>query len=214
MRTRINTPATGAAPWLLVTIALGGCATQQQTASLECGVGAAVVGYAACKLMGHSDAHCAAFAAAGGGIGAVACYSYADKLDKRRKELAGHEQDLNAQLKYVRGLNEDAQQFNTELAQRVDAATQRVAALSAKTGQQRATTERLTKERKQLDDEINAASQQIALQKDALTEVKGFQKKRTTASSALDSEIAKQERLLADAQRQLAALTQLRERVA
>lgn len=202
-----------AAPCLLATFVLIGCATKQQTSSLECGAGGAAAGYLLCKAMGKSDADCARFAVVTGAIGGVACYSYANRLENRRKELAGREQDLNAQLRYVRGLNEDGAQLNAELRQRVDAATQRVADLSAKTGSQRASADRIAKERKQLDDEISAANKQVSLQSGALTEAKGFQAKRTTASADLDSEIAKQGRLLADAQRQLVALSQLRERV-
>lgn len=199
--------------WLPACLALAGCATQQQQSSLECGVGGAAVGYLACKAFGGKDSDCARLAVVGGVVGGAVCYSYAGRLEKRKKELAGREQDLNAQLQYVRGLNEDGQQLNAELRQRVEAATQRVAQLSAKTGQQRASADQIAKERKQLDEEYNAANKQVALQSGALAEAKGFQTKRASASPDLDSEIAKQERLLADAQRQLAALSQLRERV-
>ena len=201
------------APWLIVALALAGCATKQQTSSLECGVGTAAAAYVACKLLGNSDANCARFAVVGGGIGAAVCYSYAGRLEKRRQELAGREEDLNARLKYVRGLNDDGQQLNAELRERVNAATQRVADLSAQTGRQKASAAQIAKERQQLDDEVKAANKQVALQSDALTEVKSYQARRTSASPDLDSEIAKQDRLLADAQRQVAALASLRERV-
>lgn len=196
-------------PALVIVLALAGCATQQQTSSLECGVGAAVVVGGLCKALGGSDQNCTAMAALGGGIGGAACYSYAGRLEKRRQQLAGREQDLDARLAYVRGLNEDGQQLNTELQARVDAASKRFASLTTQTGRLKVSTDQLAKERKQLDDEIKAANQQVALQGNALTEAKAFQAKRT--SPDLDSEIAKQERLLADARRHVAAMASMRQ---
>ena len=188
-----------------------GCATQEQTASLECGAGAAAAGYLLCKAMGKSDRDCAAFAVVGGGVGAGVCYSYASNLEKRRKQLAGRENDLDAQLQYVRGLNEDGQRLNDELRQRVNVATQRAHELQAQAN--RASASQVAQERQRLDSEVKAAKQQVELQKNALQEVKTFQAKRRTPSADLDAEIAKQDRLLADAQRQVAALASLQERV-
>lgn len=211
MSQRSTTPTHRAAPYLLAATVLAGCATPQQTSGLECGVGAAVGGYVVCKLLGHSDAHCAQFAVAAGGVGAAGCYTYANRLEKRRQELAGKEQNLDAQLRYVRGLNEDGQQLNKELRGRVNVAAKRVDELKVQTANKRLSAEQVAKERKQIDEEINAAGRQVALQGDALKEVKGYQAKRT--SPELDAEIAKQERLLAEARGQLAALSQLKERV-
>jgi hypothetical protein len=208
MNTRSNSALLLAAVSILV-----GCATTQQQAALECGAGGAAIGYLACKLTGRSDRDCAAIAAAGAVIGAAGCYTYQQRLEKRRKALAGREQDLTAQIQYVRGLNEDGQQLNAELRQRIDVSEKRLADLTALSRKQQATSETLANERKRLDDEVSAANKQVALQDGALTEAKGFQAKRATPSTELDAEIAKQERLLADAKRQVAALAQLRERV-
>lgn len=199
------------ARWLVVTFTLTGCATQQQTSSLECSVGAAAAAYIACKLLGNSDSSCAGFAAVGGGIGAAACYNYAGRLEQRRKALAGREQDLDAQLKYVRGLNEDGQQLNADLRERVNAASKRVADLSAQAARQKLSADQLAKERTRIDGEWQAANKNVDLQSSALAEVKTYQAKRT--SDDLDNEIAKQEKLLADARLQVAKLASLRERV-
>ena len=83
-------------------------------------------------------------------------------------------------------------------------------------GQVKASTaagEQLARERQRLDDELKAANQQVALQRDALTEVKSYRASRTAPSPDLDTEIAKQDRLLAEAQRHVDALASLRERV-
>lgn len=200
--------------WPLASCALvAGCATPEQTASLECGAGGAAVAYLACKALGNSDASCARFAVVGAGVGAVACYSYASRLEKRRQQLAGRENDLDARLQYVRGLNEDGQRLNAELRDRVTVATQNTAELSAKVRKNQLSAEQLAKERQRLDGEVKAANQQVALQRDALNEVKTYQVRRKSPSPDLDAEIGKQDRLLADAQRQVEVLASLRERV-
>ena len=187
-----------------------GCATQQQTAVAECAVGGAGLGLVLCKVFGKSDRECAAFVAVGTGLGAGGCHVYATALAERRKQLAGRENDLDAQLQYVRGLNDDVQRLNADLRGRVDAATQRSRELAAQVGRGGASA---TAERRRLDDEVKAANQQVELQKTAFQEVKTYQSQRAAASPALDAEIARQDRLLADAQRQVAALASLKERV-
>lgn len=190
-----------------------GCATQQQTSALECGAGAAGVSYLVCKAMGKSDSDCARIAVVGAGLGAAACYSYAGRLEKRKQQLAGRENDLDARLRYVRGLNEDGERLNQELRDRVAVAEKRSNELSGQVKASTAAGEQLARERQRLDDELKAANQQVALQRDALTEVKSYRASRTAPSPDLDTEIAKQDRLLAEAQRHVDALASLRERV-
>lgn len=187
-----------------------GCATQHQTAVTECAVGGAGLGLVLCKVFGKSDRECAAFIAVGGGLGAGGCHIYATALADRRKQLAGRENDLDAQLQYVRGLNEDVQRLNADLRARVDAATQRSRELAAQVGRGG---DSAATERRRLDDEVKAANQQVELQKSAFQEAKTYQSKRAAPSPALDAEIARQDRLLADAQRQVATLASLKERV-
>jgi DNA repair exonuclease SbcCD ATPase subunit len=194
-------------------VLMAGCATQQQTASLECGAGGAGIAFALCKAMGNSNSKCAELAAAGGAVGAVACYSYASRLAKRRQELAGRENDLDARLKYVRGLNEDGQRLNAELQEHVNVAAQHTADLQAQIGKNQVSAQQLASERQRLDGEVKAASQQVALQSDALKELKTYQAQRKSPSPELDAEIAKQERLLAQAKQEVDKLASYRERV-
>lgn len=194
---------------------VAGCATQQampeqKQAAVECGVGGVAIGYLACKLAGGSDAACLAVGAGVGAVGAVACYSYADNLKKRQQELAGRENDLNARIRYVKGLNEDGEKLNADLRQRVTAARQRVDDLTQQGARASA---QLAKERARIDDELKVARQDVALQKQALDEIKVYQRKRSTPSKELDAEIARQERLLADTQRQVDDLASVRQRV-
>jgi chromosome segregation ATPase len=192
---------------------MAGCATPQQTASLECGAGGAAIAYLACKAMGNSNAKCIAPAAVVAGVGAAVCYSYASRLEKRRHELAGREDDLDARIKYVRGLNEDGQRLNAELRERVKVVSQHTAELLAQVGRNQVSAEQLASERQRLDGEVKAASEQVALQRGALGEVKTYQSRRKTPAPDLDTEIEKQDRLLGDAQRQVETLASLRERV-
>jgi DNA-binding PucR family transcriptional regulator len=191
-----------------------GCATQQQTATVQCGVGGAAIGFLACRLLGNSAERCAAIAAVGAGVGAAACYSYAGNLEKRRKELAGRENDLDARLQYVRGLNEDAEKLNTELSERVALATRRSNELLAQVQAKRASAGELAKERAHLDDELKVANAQVALQRDAATEMKVYRAKRTAPSANLDAQIAQQDRLLAQTERHVETLASTRERIA
>ena len=207
---KVRFPLPALAGMCLLTV---GCATQQQTASLQCGAGGAAIGFTACMLMGHSAERCSVIAAAGAGIGAIACYSYAGQLDKRRQALAGREDDLNARLVYVRGLNDDAERLNGELSERVLAATKRSDELLAQVQAKRASAERLAAERTHLDEELKEANKQVALQRGAAVEMKAYQAKQSTPSKNLDEQIAKQDRLLVDTQRQLEALASVRERV-
>jgi exonuclease VII small subunit len=205
--TRLSIPRP--APVLVLALALAGCATRQQTSGLECGVTAGAAALVLCKLMGKSDRDCAGLGVVGAGLGAAACYSYAGRLEQRREQLAGHEHDLDARLAYVRGLNEDGAQLNRELQARVESASQRVAALAEQSRRQQVTAEQVARERRQLDGEIRAANQQVTLQQGALVEVKGLQKRGT--SPDLDREIARQDRLLAQAQQHLATMVSMRE---
>jgi hypothetical protein len=198
--------------WLAVAASLGlaACATNQQTAAAQCGLGGAAAAYAICKLTGGSDSHCAKVAAGVGVIGAAGCYVYADNLERRKRELAGHENDLTARLTYVRGLNDDAKLLNDDLGQRVAATTQKTDELVAQIQAKKIAADQVNKERQARDKQIEEANKQVAKGNEALAEVKAY---RTQAKPA-STEIAKQEVLLKDAQQRVAQLTAQRARLA
>jgi hypothetical protein len=189
---------------------LAACATQQQNASLQCGGGGLAAGYVLCKLAGGSDKSCMGVGIAAGTIGAAACYSYAGRLEKRRQELAGRENDLNARIRYAKGLNEDGEKLNAELRQRVTVASQRVDELNRQGARAAG---QLTTERTRLDDELKVARQQVSLQRQAFNEVKNYQSRRSTPSKDLDVELSRQEQLLARTQQQVDELASVRQRV-
>lgn len=201
--------------WLvaLSCFSLAACETQSQTASLQCGVGGAVVGYALCKALGRPDGECARAAAVIGVGGAAICYSYASNLERRRKELAGHENDLNRRIQYVRGLNQDTEQLNKDLSSRVAAVTQDTDTLVAQIQQRRVTQEQLAKARQARDSDVKQAELQVAKGREALTEVKTYRAQLKQPSADLDVAIAKQQQLYDDAEHQVQLLAAQRARV-
>ncbi len=211
---------------LVLLIMITGCSTVGGTrgssgmAALECGAIGAGLATAICLAAGGSAAACAGSAAGGGLLGAGVCYTYAEKYEKRRQELAGKENDLDARLKYARGLNEDSEKLNQELNTRVAQISKRTDTIVAQINQGTISQQELLKEREALLKAENAAKDQVALEKAALEDMKRFQAeqaRKTSADSAahaeLDAEIRKQERLLAETRRATSALASQRQRI-
>lgn len=197
----------------LVAAVTAGCATTTQTAGLECGLGGAGASYLACKLAGGTDAHCAEIGAAVGAGGALACSLYARHLEQRRKELAGKENDLDAQIRYVQGLNADTQQLNADLAQRVASVTQSTDKLVAEIQQQQISQTQIAQERKSRDDTLRTSQDEVNQGTQALQTARDLRAKDSHSSPALDAAIRQQEQLLAEAQRQVGLLAAQRDRV-
>lgn len=213
------------AAMLLLTI-ITGCSTVGGTrgssgmAALECGAVGAGLATAICLAAGGSAAACAGSAAGGGLLGAGVCYTYAEKYEKRRQELAGKENDLDARLKYVRGLNEDSEKLNQELNTRVAQISKRTDTIVAQINQGTISQQELVKEREALLKAENEARDQVALEKAALEDMKRFQAEQarkasvdSAAHAELDAEIRKQERLLAETRRATSALASQRQRI-
>lgn len=189
------------------------CSTPQQQSALECGGVAAALAFAACKLAHGDTAACAGIGVGGGAIIGAACYGLADRLSNRRNELAGRENDLDARLQYVRGVNKDAEQYNAELRKSVNDVT----ALTDKTVQQinqgTITSKQLASARQALDKQIADANTQLNAQKSALQDMKQFQARQAKPSAELDAEIQKEQAILAAAQRDTQALASQRQRI-
>lgn len=205
-----------------------GCGSPERNAALECGAGGAGGAYLLCKAFGGNDDTCTAMAAAGGGVGASVCYNYAGQLEKRRQALAGREDDLDAQLDYVRGLNQDAEQLNARLRERVADITRLTDDAVEKIGQGRMTQQQLQEQQDALDEEIAAGRQQLAQGRTALDELKRYRARleeqarqeqqagevqQAQRLQALDAELAKNEALLEEIERQTSALASQRQRV-
>lgn len=199
---------------------VGGTRGSSGMAALECGAVGAGVATAICLAAGGNAATCAGAAAGGGLLGAGACYTYAEKYQKRRQELAGKENDLDARLKYVRGLNEDAEKLNQELNARVTEVSKRTDMTVAQINQGTISSQELAKEREALLKEEKAAREQVELEKAALEDMKRFQAEQLRKAgedkvlhAELDAEIRKQERLLEETQRATTAFATQRQRI-
>ncbi len=192
---------------------LAACQTQTQTAALQCGAGGAAAAYLLCKATGHSDKDCLGAGLVVGAIGAGACYSYAAKLDKQRKELAGKEGDLDARIKYVHGLNEANLQLNADLTKRVADVTRSTDQVVAQIQQKKISADQLAKERQARDDELKAATAQATRSNEALAEVKAYRAQYKPKSPDFDASFAKQEQLNVETQQLVAQLAAQKTRV-
>ncbi|MBA4142883.1 MAG: hypothetical protein H0X43_07725 [Nitrosospira sp.] len=213
---------------LLISMVIAGCAAtgggpdRSGTAALECGVVGAGGGFLACKLLGGSDAMCAGIAAGAATVGGGVCYGFASNYEKRRKELAGKENDLDARLTYVQGLNEDSEKLNRELNARVDEISQHTDRTVEQIQQGTISSQQLAKERETLLKEETAAKEQVVVQEAALADMKRFQAEQLHKTSGvedkalhaeLDAEIQKQERLLEETKRTTTAFASQRQRI-
>jgi hypothetical protein len=189
------------------------CATPQQNAALECGAGGAVAAALLCKIAGGDTGKCAAIAAGVGVIGGAGCYAYSNKMAKREKELEGHENDLDARLKYVKDVNSDTAAYNDQLKKDVGTATQNTDQLVAQMRQKTVDQQKLADQRKALDTQIKLANDSVTLQRKQLSSMRSFQAQQTVKSQELASEIQRQQMLLAETERETNALAAQRQRI-
>jgi hypothetical protein len=189
------------------------CATQQQNASLECGAVGLGIGFLACKLAGGNDATCAAVGAGVGLGGGALCYKLSDNLDKQRKELAGHENDLDARLRYIKAVNTASAKYNDDLQKQVVAITQHtdivVQQIHDKTIDQKA----LDKERAKLDAAVKDANQSVAAQEDAVNYMRSLQAQHAFKEHEYTEELLRQQQLLAQTRVTAQAVAAQRQRV-
>jgi hypothetical protein len=196
---------------------LAGCATmnpETKSAGEGAAIGA-VGGFLVCTLAGGRSDTCAAVAAATGVAGAAIGYGLAKNIQNRRKQLEGQEDNLDARIRYARGVNEDSAAFNKQLKVRLDTVTKQVETKKVSQQQQE-------QERKQLDDELKKVSFQVAVMENALKELEQFKAQKAAKisneaerqkSEALDAEIAHLQRLVEEARSNTTAMASLRQSI-
>jgi hypothetical protein len=224
---------------LLAATMITGCATlggkrgNSKWAAVECAIVGAALATAVCLAAGAAGGMskgekgkvdgaeiCAAAVAGATLLAAGACYTFAQRYEKRRQELAGKENDLDARLKYVRGLNTDSENINRELNTRIKEISKRTDKTVAQIERGSISRKELAKEREALLEEEKAAREYVELEKAALEDMKRFQAgqiRKTDSDRALhaqlDAEIRKQERLLEETQRATSAFAAQRQRI-
>jgi hypothetical protein len=186
----------------------GGTPSKAGTAALECGAAGAATALLICQLAGGSAAACAAATAGTALVGAGACYGLASHYEQRRKDLAGKEQDVDALLAFAKTNNAEAEKTNQQLNAKLIEVSTRTDVIALQIQQGTITSSQLAKEKEALQKERQAANEQVEVQKVAMQDMKSLRSKlpsQATEDNAriaeLDAEIAKQERLLAEAQR-------------
>jgi len=193
------------------------CATQSQQTTTEgtaigCAGGAIVGGLLGWAISG--DATGAAIGAGAGGLaGCTGGYLYADNLNKRHQELAGKEQDLDAQIQFAKGVSNDTQQQNRMLATKISEFDQKVSALKAKTGKQKTISKELAAEKKKINEELKNARNGLAIAERDLNNSKAFRSTQSTPSPELDAEITRLENNLAELRKNSNALAALSQRI-
>lgn len=196
-----------------LTLLSAGCATQQQTAGLECGIGGAAGGYLVCKLAGGSDAACAGAAGAGGLLGGALCFSLSATLEKHRKELAGHENELDARLRYLKAVNADSTRYNEAMRNDIVKITQHTDTVVQRMQQKTIDQQTLAKERADLDVKLKHANDSLAAQQNAVSYMSSLQASHRLRNPKLAQELQLQLALLDQTKQQTAALASQRQRI-
>ena len=192
------------------------CATQDQRAKTETtaagvGIGAAI-GAAFGYLVGDREG--AAWGAAiGAALGGAAGYSYANKINDRREELIGKENDLDTRINVAHGINEETLKYNQKLEQNIEKLTAEIDNLDAKVKQQELAQRDLRAKQQDLDKVIKHTKENEAVLKKELDELKDFQTGQSQPSDELDMEIAKLEENLARLKNNTNQLASLRHRL-
>ncbi|HJY84136.1 MAG TPA: hypothetical protein VKK81_24005 [Candidatus Binatia bacterium] len=190
---------------------------QQEQAKLEgTGGGAAVgagVGALAGYLIGGSGTAALIGAGAGALIGGAAGYSYANKIVKRQKELTGRENDLDARIKFTRGVNQDTEEYNRKLEGEIKAEEQQIASLSAGVRDQQRTQQQREALGKQLTSKVDDANKQLSVAKAQLADIKTFRAQHPQPSQDLDAEISKLELTVSQLESKTNTLAAMRQRL-
>lgn len=204
----------------LMTIALiiflvTGCATEGDQAKTEGTAGGAAIGAAVGGILGRILGGDAKSTAIGAGIGAAlggaVGYSYADSIARRHQQLAGREDDLDAQIQFAMGVNQDTQEYNQRLEREITNLKPEMDNVVARIHRNDITQGQLEQERQKLDTKVTAADKQLTLAQRELNNLRSFQ--RTQTSNELDQQIADLGAKVATLERNTQALASQRQRI-
>jgi hypothetical protein len=217
MRRRIHRRC---APALAVLCAplVAGCETPTQQATAEgAGIGA-TIGYVGCRLLKGTESQCVLAAAAVGAGGAVIAHNYAKDAEARRAELRGHENDLNARLAYLQGVNRDSAKFNDQLRQELASQSAAIDQLGRQVAAGQAGDPQRSAARAKLQREVTDLNSQVATMDSQLADMKRFRagaggNPDQAGVARLDQQIAQLEHTLAESRSNTASLASLGQRI-
>jgi chromosome segregation ATPase len=144
---------------------------------------------------------------------ATACYTYASKIRKRREQLVGQEDQLDAQMRYLRDVNLDTEDLNAELNGRIEVVTARTDTAVDSLAQSEMTESELAQLREILDIEVSSAQRQLDAASRELQAAEQYRSRQLPPTAALDAEIARLQALLNETQRQTSELVAQRQRI-
>jgi DNA repair exonuclease SbcCD ATPase subunit len=201
----------------VVALFVTGCATREQQAQSEGAaigaVGGALLGAAIGGLVTQSARGAAIGAGVGLATGGAAGFVYANSIVKRQEELAGKENDLNARIKFARGLSEDTEKYNKQLKKDVAALTPEIDTLAEGIKQGQAQEGDLKAKKQELNEKVKIAEQDLAKADEQLQDLRNFKSRQAKASKELDTEIKKLEGSLAQLKSNTTALASLNQKI-
>lgn len=202
--------------FVIVLLFVSSCATQDEKARTQGTLGGGALGAGLGALIGAAAGGGRGAwigAAAGGLVGAAAGYAYADKVVQRRKELAGREDDLDARIKFARGVNQDTEEYNRHLEEEMKAEEQQIDRLAKQVTDQQKAQQKRNELKQGLAKKVEDSQKQLSLAEQQLADLKQFRAKQTQASGSLDAEISKLEITLSQLKTNTTALASLDQRI-
>lgn len=189
-------------------------ALQPTVSAMECGGGSVSAAIAACRAEGGHTGHCAIVAANAGLSGATACYTYAAQVKKRREQLVGQEDQLDAHIRYLQDVNQDTERLNTQLSSKITEVTARTDTAVDSLAKGEMTQTELEQLRAILDHEVSAARHELDTVSRELQAALQYRSRQPSDTAVkLDAEIARLQELLNQAQRDTGALALQRQRI-
>ena len=188
-------------------------ALQPTVSAFECGGGSVKAAIASCRADGGHYGHCAIVASRAGVSDATACYTYASKIRKRREQLVGQEDQLEAEMRYLRDVNLDTEDLNAELNGRIEEVTARTDTAVDSLAQSEMTESELAQLREILDIEVSSAQRQLDAASRELQAAEQYRSRQLPPTAALDAEIERLQALLNETQRQISELVAQRQRI-
>lgn len=212
-RMQKSLPPWSIAPLLAVSILTASCsasgvhdkleptarAVQPTVNAVKCGGRSVKEAIRSCHAEGGTYGHCAVSASRVGASDATACYNYAELVRRRREELVGQENDLDAQSNYLKDLNLDTQKLNDDLSARVSDVTARTDVAKESLARGEMTESDLAQLHDILDIELSSAQQQVDTVAQELRSVEQYRERQSTPAPVLDGEITQLRRMLQDA---------------
>ena len=189
-------------------------ALQPTVSAVECGGGSVAAAIAACRAQGGHTGHCAIVATNAGVSGATACYTYAAQIKKRREQLVGQENQLDAHIRYLQDVNRDTERLNDEMSGKITEVTARTDTAVDSLAKGEMTQRELNQLHAILDHEVSAAQHQLEMVSREMQAAQQYRSRQPSEATArLDAEIARLQELLTQAQRDTGALALQRQRI-